>query len=639
MERTAMKNTNSESSPSKGENQMPWWSEASSQWLKQWQNLANWPAAAKTSPPSNLPLTTVTPNRRAYDVEVPSTFDRAIHANMARATLGISPASLALAYFDWAVHLAVSPGKLVRLAEKSVRKTARLANYLPRAVSGTAQAPCIEPLAQDHRFREDAWQQWPFNFYAQAFLLQQQWWHNATTGIEGVSAHDEQVVSFVARQLLDTLSPVNFIATNPLVLDATIKEHGQNLVRGLRNFQEDKERASSSEPPVGADKFRPGLVVAATPGKVVFRNRLIELIQYSPTTATVCAEPVLIVPAWIMKYYILDLSAENSLVRYLVDRGHTVFMISWHNPNANDRDLGMDDYLRLGVLSAVKAVHAIVPNSKIDTVGYCLGGTLLAIAAAYLSREGDPVIHSITLLAAQTDFTEAGELMLFIDNSQLSYLEDTMWDQGYLDTKQMAGAFQLLRSNDLIWSQVVQEYLMGRRAPMIDLMAWNADATRMPYRMHSEYLRRLFLNNDLFEGRYQVDGRPVVLGDIHVPMFVVATEQDHVAPWRSVYKIKLAIDTDVEFVLTSGGHNAGIVSEPGHPKRHFRCATASLQRKYVDPDTWLAASPTKEGSWWPAWVDWLNSQASGTVAPPSLGATEKGYPPLDAAPGNYVLEH
>jgi polyhydroxyalkanoate synthase len=372
---------------------------------------------------------------------------------------------------------------------------------------------------------------------------------------------------------------------------------------------------------------------------VVFRNRLIELIQYSPTTPKVNAEPILIVPAWIMKYYILDLSPENSLVRYLVDQGHTVFMMSWHNPDAGDRDLGMDDYLRLGVLDAIKAVKAIVPDCRIDTVGYCLGGTLLSIAAAYLAREADPVIHSVTLLAAQTDFTEAGELTLFIDDSQLSYLEDVMWDQGYLDNKQMAGAFQMLRSYDLIWSQLVQENLLGRRAPMFDLMAWNADSTRMPYRMHSEYLRRLFLNNDLFEGRYQVDGRPIALGDIRVPIFVVATEKDHVAPWPSVFKIKLETDTDATFVLTSGGHNAGIVSEPGHPRRHFRYLVAGQHADYVDPDSWLAAAPTIEGSWWPVWVEWLDSRTIGKVSPPTLGATDKGYAPLDAAPGKYVQEH
>jgi len=340
----------------------------------------------------------------------------------------------------------------------------------------------------------------------------------------------------------------------------------------------------------------------------------------------------LIVPAWIMKYYILDLSPENSLVRYLVEQGHTVFMISWHNPGAADRDLGMEHYLQLGVLEALKAIQDIVPGKKINTMGYCLGGTLLAIACAWLAGDAQTPINSVTLLAAQTDFTEAGELMLFIDDSQLSYLDDMMWEKGYLDTKQMAGAFQMLRSNDLIWSPVVQQYLLGQRAAMTDLMAWNADATRMPYRMHSEYLRSLFLNNDLFEGRYQVAGKHVVLSDIQAPMFVVATEKDHVAPWRSVYKIKLATDAPVTFLLTSGGHNAGIVSEPGHPQRHFRYDSS----KYMDPDKWVAGTESHEGSWWPVLCDWLSRHGAARSKPPAMGS--KAYPPLCDAPGEYVVE-
>jgi polyhydroxyalkanoate synthase len=572
------------------------------------------------------------------DVEPPATIDRLIHAAMGRLTGSISPASLALAYADWALHLAESPGKWQRIAEKAVRKEARLAIYAARSATDQKCEPCIEPLPQDRRFRGEAWQRWPFNLIQQGFLLNQQWWHNVTTGIGGVSPHHEQVVSFVARQLLDTMSPVNFLATNPEVQDVTGREFGMNLLRGAVNFVEDWERTIAGKTPAATESFRPGAQVAVTPGKVIYRNRLIELIQYAPATTEVHAEPILIVPAWIMKYYILDLSPHNSLVRYLVERGHTVFMISWHNPTEQDRDLDMEAYLRLGVLEALHAVHAVAPKRKVNAVGYCLGGTLLSMAAAYLTQIGDDRLNTLSLLAAQTDFTEAGELSLFIDDSQLNYLEDIMWNQGYLDNRQMAGAFQLLRSHDLIWSMIVQQYLLGGRQAMTDLMAWNADATRMPYRMHSEYLHRLFLKNDLAAGRYKVNGKSIALSDIRAPVFAVGTETDHVAPWRSVYKINLHAGPDVTFLLTSGGHNAGIVSELGHPGRYYRIAHKPSGTNYIDPETWYLSNPATQGSWWPAWVDWLQERASEMAPPPPMGAAKRGYPPLEPAPGNYVLE-
>lgn len=570
-------------------------------------------------------------------IDAPTSVDRLLHASMGR-LIGLSPYALWLAYADWAIHLWGSPGKLALLSERGARNAIRYLTYVSNLASGGAPRPCIEPLPQDQRFQSAAWQQLPFNLIYQAFLLNQQWWHHATTGIGGVSRHHEQVVAFMTRQFLDTVSPVNFIVTNPEVLADTLREGGQNLVRGAMNFWADWELAEGGKPPIGAEEFKPGERVAVTKGKVVHRNRLIELIQYAPATGEVHAEPVLIVPAWIMKYYVLDLSPGNSLVKYLVDHGYTVFMVSWHNPSAMDRELGMDDYLRLGVLDALKAVQTIVPEAKVNAVGYCLGGTLLSIAAAYLAGEKSPVLNSLTLLAAQNDFTEAGELMLFIDDSQLNYLEDIMWDQGCLDTRQMAGTFQFLRSSDLVWSRIVQDYLMGRRPPMNDLMAWNADATRMPYRMHSEYLRRLYLHNDLFEARYQFDGRHIVLSDIRAPIFTVATERDHVAPWRSVYKINLIADTDVTFVLTSGGHNAGIVSEPDHKGRHYRISYRAPDAPYVDPKTWYAQTQIEEGSWWPAWLSWLDRQSPGRTLRPSLGAPGKGYRPLEDAPGMYVLE-
>jgi polyhydroxyalkanoate synthase len=567
-----------------------------------------------------------------------SSMDKMIHTAISRFTLGVSPAALMMAYLDWLVHLGISPAKQLELVQKALRKAVRFYVYAFRCASDPGKEPCIEPLPQDKRFSGEEWRRMPFNLMYQSFLLTQQWFHNATTAVPGVNRHHEDVVSFVTRQILDIFAPSNFIPTNPEILRKTLESGGNNLFKGWLNLLEDWERAVIGKKPVGTEKFEVGKTIAITPGKVVFRNRLIELIQYEPSTKEVYADPVLIIPAWIMKYYILDLSPHDSLVKYLVDKGHTVFMISWKNPGPEERDTGMGDYLELGIMEALRAISGIIRGRQIHALGYCLGGTLLAIAAAAMARDGGGRLGSITLLAAQTDFHEAGELMLFIDESQLAFLEDLMWEQGYLDTRQMAGAFQILRSNDLIWSRMVRDYLLGEREPIFDLMAWNADATRMPYRMHSDYLRSLFLNNDLAEGRFLVKDRPVSLTDIRVPMFVVSTERDHVAPWRSVYKIHLLADTEVTFVLTSGGHNTGIVSEPGHPGRSYRIATREEEDSYIDAESWIARTPGKEGSWWEAWEAWLRKRSGNRTAPPRMGAPRKGYAPLDDAPGFYVLQ-
>ena len=565
--------------------------------------------------------------------------DRSLHATVARFTAGLSPAALTHAYLDWATHLAYAPGKQLQLVNKAMRKAVRFANYAGRVAMGHGQAEfCIEPLQQDKRFVGDDWLQWPYNFISQAFLLQQQWWHNATIGVRGVSKRHENMVAFTSRQLLDMVAPSNFLLTNPEVLRHTMRNGGANLVRGWQNFMEDWERAVSGKKQVGTEKFVVGRDVAATRGQVIYRNRLIELIQYAPATDKVRPEPVLIVPAWIMKYYILDLSPHNSLVKYLTEQGFTVFMISWKNPGPDDRDLGMQDYLNLGVMAALDAINAVVPDQKVHAAGYCLGGTLLSIAASAMARDGDDRLKSMTLFAAQTDFTEAGELMLFINESQLAFLEDMMWEQGFLDSRQMAGVFQMLRSNDLVWSRLVREYFMGERPPMFDLMAWNADATRMPYRMHSEYLRQLFLDNALAQGRFLVEDRPVALSDIRVPIFAVGTERDHVAPWRSTYKIKLLTDCEVTYLLATGGHNAGIVSEPGHDHRSFLVKTKQHDELYLDQDAFVTIAPRKEGSWWPEWVAWLNARSGAPIARPLTGVPQSGYAPLCDAPGTYVLQ-
>ncbi|WP_024302461.1 alpha/beta hydrolase [Pseudogulbenkiania sp. MAI-1] len=570
------------------------------------------------------------------ETDTPNHLDRLLRARLARSTLSMAPASLMLAGLDWAIHLALSPAKCHQLGAKGLRNAIRLGRQFLRSSADGPAWDGLEPLQQDPRFSSHAWQRWPFNLIAQGFQLNQQWWHNATTGIAGVSRRHERMVAFTARQWLDMMSPVNFIATNPEALQTTLQQRGQNLLGGLSCLLEDWEHALGGKPPPGAEAFRPGHEVALTPGRVVYRNRLIELLQYTPQTEQVYPEPILIVPAWLMKYYILDLFPTNSLVNYLVGQGHTVFMISWHNPDSGDRDLGLEDYLQLGVLDALNAIHAIVPDTPVHATGYCLGGTLLALAAAYLAREHDASLASATLLAAQTDFAETGVLMQFIDDSQLSYLEDLMWEQGYLDT--MNGALQLLRSCDLNWSRQVHHYLMGRRQPMNELVAWNADATRMPCRIHSEYLRRLFLDNDLAEGRYPIGGRPVVLRDIRLPLFVVATETDHVAPWHSVYQSHLLTHDDVHFLLASGGHNTGIVSEPGSDGSHYRSTHATNDTPYQAPETWFAATAPVVGSWWPAWAAWLQQHSGALTKPPALGAAERSYPPLEAAPGRYVLE-
>ena len=565
------------------------------------------------------------------------TTDHLFNAWLGHLTAGVSPASIMGAYADWAWHIVMSPGKQGQLAEKAWRKSTRFATFLPTATRGCDCQPCIEPLPQDARFRGDEWQEWPFNIIYQSFLLMQQWWHNATTDISGVSKHHTNVVNFTLRQFLDMFSPSNIPFINPKIIHRTIDKHGLNYLNGFMYWLEDVQRYISKQPRAGTEKFIPGKTVAVTPGKVIYRNHLIELIQYSPTTSKVQAEPVLIVPACIMKYYILDLSPHNSLVRWLVDQGFTVFMISWKNPDRDDRDLGLDDYRKSGIMAALDAINTIVPNQKVHGVGYCLGGTLLSIATATISRDGDDRLASLTLFASLTDFTEAGEFELFIDESQVDFLEDLMWEEGYLDAWQMTNVFQFLNSNDLIWSRIIHDYMMGERSPMFDLMAWSTDATRLPYKMHSEYLRQLYLSNDLAEENYKVDGSAISLGDIKLPIFAVGTHTDHIAPWQSVYKIQALTDSDVTFVLTNGGHNAGVVNEPGHHGRIYQIADKPADTPYVDPVIWQREVPEREGSWWLEWDIWLKEHSSGETSPPTMGAAAKGYKPLDDAPGQYVL--
>jgi len=569
----------------------------------------------------------VTPDQHWH--ELVTQIDRHVQGSMGQLTGGMSHIHGMLVYLDWLSHLMISPGKQLDVVKGTLEDVQQAA---------TSLMPGSQPAEHgtDPRFSTPAWQHWPYNLYAQAFQVMERTWDRATHDVPGVSHKHENVAAFAARQWMDVFSPSNVPWMNPDVLNATQDEHGLNLLRGTQNWLDDLHRIVHKLPPAGVDEFTPGQNVAITPGKVVLRNDLIELIQYSPTTEKVHAEPILIVPAWIMKYYILDLSPYNSLVKFLVDKGHTVFMISWKNPTSADRDLSMENYRVDGVMAAVNTISKIVPERKIHSVGYCLGGTMLEIAAATMGRDGDERLGTITLLAAQGDFTEAGELLLFINHSQVNLLEAMMAEQGVLQGSQMAGAFKLLHTSDLIWSRALKDYMLGQRDKPNDLMAWNADTTRMPARMHSEYLNKLFLHNDLATGRYEVEGSPIWFTDIHIPCFAVGTISDHVAPWKSVYKLHL-LPLDITFVLTSGGHNAGIVSEPGHTKRHFQIRRRTPDERYISPERWQAEAPHQEGSWWPAWENWLVEHSNGLTAPPHMGLPDQKKK-LPDAPGEYVHE-
>jgi polyhydroxyalkanoate synthase subunit PhaC len=578
---------------------------------------------------------------RPPDAQHSTNLDRQIIAMLSQWTGGLSPASLLLAFFDWGLHLSIHPSKQLALLERYQQDTIRALCQLQCFISADlpAKDECLQSTRQDKRFADPSWQQWPFFFFYQTFLRWQNFFHEASTDVRGVSHHHQTMVEFMLRQLLDMYSPGNFPLLNPEIIAACEREHGENFARGWLNFCDDYRRQINHQPPAGAEKFIVGDNMASCKGKVIYRNQLIELIQYSPKTKTVYANPILIIPAWIMKYYILDLTPSHSLVRYLVAQGHTVFMVSWKNPDSADRDLGMDDYLNLGVMSALAIVGQVIPQQKIHLVGYCLGGTLSAIAAASLARDNDQTLASLTLFAAQTDFTEPGELGLFIDDSQLSYLENIMWDKGYLDSNQMLGTFQLLRSNDLIWSRIIHDYLLGIRKPLTDVMAWNADATRLPYRMHTDYLHQLFLHNELAAGNYKVNGAPIALMDITIPLFVVATERDHVSPWQSVFKINLLTNTDITFCLTTGGHNVGIVSPPTSKiKRHYRLSTMKANHHYQDPERWHLETQTTEGSWWPAFEQWLCAYNESQLPAPTMGNPAAGIHVLGLAPGTYVLQ-
>jgi polyhydroxyalkanoate synthase len=561
---------------------------------------------------------------------------REMRSRLAAVTGGLAPDDYVQAWWDWYLNLAKSPEKQADIAQTAAKAMVDNFTFAMRALSGQPLAPA----PNDKRFSAKPWSQWPFNVIAHSYLNVADVMTKAVSAVPGLAGRNADLVNFSTRAGIDAGSPANSLFANPELLEMTRKQSGQNLVRGFKNWLEDVDATLHNKQRTGTETFKVGEQVAVTAGKVIYRNDLIELIQYRAQTPSVHAEPILIVPAWIMKYYILDLSPQNSLVNYLVEKGHTVFMVSWKNPNESDRNLGMDDYLNRGVRDALNAVCAIVPNVKVHSVGYCIGGTLLAIAAAALAREGDQRLASMSLFAAQTDFSEPGELSLFISPSQLSMLESVMHKAGVLSSDKMGASFALLRANDLLWTPAVNTYVKGNRDKINDLMAWNADGTRMPWRMHTEYLKHLYLQNDLAGGRFEVDGAPIDLAAITLPMFLVGTETDHVAPWKSVYKTRaLTRSSDFTFLLTSGGHNAGIISGRVHPKRRFRKLTWTDPVSGLEPEQWLEAAPLHQGSWWPTWQAWIAGHSGPADASlPDLGNAAGGYGIVGDAPGDYVRQ-
>ena len=598
---------------------------------------ANLAATNMLSSTLSLPATPVTPVPQAAPDESPTRrLDRLLHAGVAPLTGGLSPVSLSLAMADWAWHLAAAPGRQLELAALA----AELAADTLREAPGGDTLPAGH-ADDDPRFRHEAWGQWPFNLLRAGFRNGEAFWREAAA-VPGMTAHHTEMTRFFARQWLGMMAPANWLSTNPVVQRDAVDSGGAHLLQGAMNWLRDA--AGQPDPPSDspAPRFEVGRDVAVTPGQVVMRNPLIELIRYDAQTPRVHPEPVLIVPSWIMKYYILDLSPHNSLVRYLVQQGHTVYMISWRNPDAEDRDLTMDDYLRLGVFDALRTVGQLGGvHQPVHAMGYCLGGTLLAIAAAALGRKGGmadtqdlPPLKSMSLLAAQADFSEPGELGLFIDESQIRFIDDLTRGPGYFGGDKMAASFQFLHSRDLYWTRRMREYLMGEREQPNDLMAWNADTTRLPARLHREYLTALYLNNALAHSNYRVQGHAVSLADIRLPLFMVGTERDHVSPWPSVYKLHHLCDAEITFVLTVGGHNAGIISEPGHAGRSFRMATRPTDGPWVEHQLWAHQAPRHEGSWWPAWHEWLAVRSS----PAERAHAVPAKAVLGPAPGEYVLK-
>jgi polyhydroxyalkanoate synthase subunit PhaC len=503
------------------------------------------------------------------------------------------------------------------------------------------EAPAVaEPVKGDGRFKDADWSSnFLFDYFKQSYLIASRHIQHAVSEVEGLSPESEKKVAFFTRQYVDALSPSNFVMTNPQVLRETLNSGGQNLVRGLSNLLNDIEKGHGELRISMTDEkaFTLGKNVATTPGKVVFQNDLMQLIQYQPLTADVHKRPLVIIPPWINKYYILDLREKNSFIRFALEQGHTVFVISWVNPDARLAQKGFDDYMLEGPLAALDAVEKATGERKANVIGYCLGGTLLGATLAYLASKGDDRVASATFFVSLLDFSKPGELGVFIDEAQVESLERKMNERGYLEGSEMSSTFNLLRANDLVWSFVVNNYLMGKDPFPFDLLYWNADSTRMPARMHSFYLRNMYIRNLLgVPGGISLDGVPIDLSKVRQPSYFISTNEDHIAPWKTTYLgaryLGAAADGAVRFVLGGSGHIAGIVNPPAASKYHY-WTNDVLPAK---PDEWFAGAKQTPGSWWNDWRAWMEKQNAGEEKVPARKPGDGKLKVIEDAPGSYA---
>ncbi|MCW8084554.1 PHA/PHB synthase family protein [Sabulicella glaciei] len=544
------------------------------------------------------------------------------------------PFNIGSAFMEMTTRLMANPARLMQAQIGFWQDYLTLWNSTARRMLGEQVAPVISEPKGDRRFKDDAWRENEvFDFIRQSYLLSARYFVNAVQGAEGLDPKTAQKVDFYTRQFVDAMSPANFLLTNPEVLRRTAETGGANLLKGLSNLLADLERGKGRLRIRMTDdtKFKVGENIAVTPGKVVFETPLMQLIQYSPTTETVLKRPLLILPPWINKFYILDLRPKNSFIRWAVEQGHTVFVCSWVNPDETLAEKGFEDYMTEGVLAALEAIEKATGEREVNAIGYCLGGTLLATTLAHMTARKDNRIKSATYFVTMTDFEEAGELGVFIDEEQLKSLEDKMQKRGFLEGAEMATTFNMLRANDLIWSFVVNNYLLGQDPFPFDLLYWNDDSTRMPARMHSFYLRRMYQQNDLVKpGEIELLGTKIDLRKIKVPSYMISTREDHIAPWKSTYRGTQIYGGPIRFVLAASGHIAGVVNPPDSGK-YSHWVNEQLP---PSPDDWLTGATEMAGSWWPDWQRWVTALNSERV--PARVPGSGALPAIEDAPGRYV---